>query len=309
MKAEAALVEMAVAAFEPGASRKGLTKYLIDLCKREESPDLLLRTTTLALYELDTDEADNVLDFAFSVVEDKRDEVLKFINQQLTYALLAKNYVFSDHLLERSSALGVTPLQVYFGYWTDHTDESIRWLKENAGRAQVLLQNRFFQQYWKHLSSQGMIDLLRLTGRAELEARLLSMCKAEQDYCGWLAGLIELGKIPDDIISTSFQSLILARDVSNAILDQKMTIGLKVFIERMSLDALTELFVGAVCVANDHDDRRLLYGFQAIIGVKVSDLEALERAWNRVSTAQTLRSAVLVDLGDGLEVFVSRAPT
>src|SRR3990167_2502304 len=106
MKAEAVLVEMAVAAFEPGASRKGLTKYLIDLCKREESPDLLLRTTTLALYELDTDEA--------------------------------------DHLLERSSALGVTPLQVYFGYWTDHTDESIRWLKENAGRAQLLLQNRFF---------------------------------------------------------------------------------------------------------------------------------------------------------------------
>ncbi|MFJ7794528.1 hypothetical protein [Pseudomonas sp. NPDC096950] len=278
MTAKNQLMEMTVAAFEPGASRKGLTKLLIDHCKREDSPDLLLRTPNLALYELDPHEADDVLDFAFSVVEAKRIELSHFVSQQLTYSVLAGNFVFSEHLLTRSSAIGLIPLGLWFCYWTDHTDRSISWLKENIGRVKVFFESRFFDQFWKHMSSQGLIDLLQLIGRADLEKRILSLRKAEQDYCGGLSRLIDLGRIPDDLINAKIQSLIVARDISNQLHANQMTIEDKVYIAETTLDALTELFVDAVCVAPDHDARRLLNGFEAILGEKVVDQDDRDRA-------------------------------
>jgi hypothetical protein len=309
MTAKNQLMEMTVAAFEPGASRKELTKLLIDLCKREDRPDLMLRTSNLALYELDSHEADDVLDFAFSVVEAKRSELSDFLSQQLTYSLLAEKFAFSEHLLARSSAIGLIPLGVWFCYWTDHTDRSIVWLKENVGRVQVYFESRFFDQYWKHMSSQGLIDLLQLIGRANLEKWILSLRKVEQNYCGGLSRLIDLERIPDELITARIQSLIVARDISNSLHDNEMTIEDKVYIAETKLDALTELFVDAVCVAPNHDARRLLDGFEAILGMKVADQDVRDRSWKRVLSAQTLRSAELVDLGDGLEVFINRAPT
>lgn len=262
------LAGITIAAFAPGASRSELTKQLTILCLAEESPDLLLRTVNLTLFDLNELEAGKVLDFAFSAAELKSHEVFNFLSQQLTYSLLANEFEFADFLVGAASARGISPLQVYFDHWTDHTDKSVQWLQVKGSRIEVFFSARFLGQGWKHLSSPSLVDLLHLVDPVNLEQVILELRKPEQDLCGWLIYLVSLGSIPEIVLNSKVQSLVVARWLSNKVFDDQMTIEVKVFVEGTTLDELSRLFDDAIAYAPGHDVRRLSAGFELIINAK-----------------------------------------
>lgn len=301
--------ELQIAAFEPGpdrgASRREYTRFVIERSMAEAEPDFLLKTTNFWLHELDWTEAQSVLDFVSSVAKEPQSKLLNFASLQLTYALLAGNTMFAERIISLSEFQGYGRLIVFFGDWTEYEDAHIGFLQAIAGRVDFDLNHDFFGSCGKHLSTLGMIKLLELVHRDHFEEQVINTLPLKQDRYGGLALLVMLGRISPEIISPKIQCLIVARNLSNSLRHYGMSFSIKDYAEGISLVDLDRIFTDAISVARPGEVRKLELGLSQIIGAKTLGGESDRgRALDSSTIASHFDSMRLVDLGDGLEIFM-----